>query len=446
MLLAAPSHAIPWTRIPLPPHVEYFTAMTAGSRYLFASMVDSSGAYMGLFRTPLESPGSWESIGQQGLHTRKIIVGGDDDSSILVPNQDHAPDIIGSTDGGATWVPRDSGIEDDQWIYTMGSNGDFPGFVYGSARMEGGDPGVWIYRSTDFGASWTKWTLSDHVWGVFQHFAVPRNHSATAYSLSYTGFNADMVYVTRDGGITWDRSDPGWPPDAIPIDFDCFDQTSPSYLFMPTIGSILDWWYNGMYAGYVFPPFDSGGQIGSETALWAPGIVFVAGVDQISRLGVAYATPSLQWGPWTMLQDGFRDTWHPLPYENPDKYQFVAAHHTARLFLSVWRDGLWMRDVSDVMGVGGPAEPILHLSCSPPWPNPTRDGASFFLSGPASKPIPVEIVDVQGRMVSRLQAEPGKLLRWNGLIGDGHPAPAGIYYLRAGAAGEEARSSVVIAR
>lgn len=80
----------------------------------------------------------------------------------------------------------------------------------------------------------------------------------------------------------------------------------------------------------------------------------------------------------------------------------------------------------------GPALPR-ELALSSARPNPTRSGATLELALPAPADVRVSVVDVQGRVASRLASgrrEAGRhVLAWDGRVG-GREAPAGLYLVR----------------
>jgi hypothetical protein len=75
-----------------------------------------------------------------------------------------------------------------------------------------------------------------------------------------------------------------------------------------------------------------------------------------------------------------------------------------------------------------------------PFPNPSRGAVYVALSLPAPGYVLIEVIDLLGRTVATLEAremEPGShVLAWDGHDHAGRPASAGIYVLRARAAGQ----------
>jgi hypothetical protein len=428
-----------WTSIPLPAHVAYLSALTAGSSHLFAAMCDSSGNYLGVMRTPLAAPGTWENLGQSGRFIRKIIVGGPEDSFILVPGSG-TTDIIGSTDGGSTWIPRDAGIEnDDRWIINLSWNGQFPGRVYASAT----NPGMWIYVSTDFGATWSMWTLCEGCSGQFRYLATPQDGGVKSYAMNLTGYDEDRPYKTTDGGTTW-HTVPTQSPSWVPFN-DLDVSTDSRDLYMTTYSGIV-WWRDDTIQNPMIPPLGYEGMTAAEAPTWAPGRLFVAGVDASGKLCVTYSSDP--WTDWTILSDGFPGVTSPAPLWNAEKFQLAASRNTPQLFYSTWGLGLWVRDLrADLADVNaGPRSAALGLQVSQPWPNPAAGDISILSRVSSGQDVQVEVLDCAGRALCRLGGRTtgeGTVFVWNGRLAN-TPAPAGVYYIRATSGNQSATRRLVL--
>jgi hypothetical protein len=341
-------------------------------------------------------------------------------------------------------VPRDTGIEDDRWILTLGWNGAFPGRTYASALRSGGG-GFWIYSSSDFGGSWSKWGSEDGWSSGFQYFAVAQDPGALAYSVIESGFFETFVFRTEDGGAEWASIDSG----SLPfIDLDVSPRDEPRMLYAPTGFAFIRIWSDDSWWGAVLHPFKDGGHFGNETPAWAPEHLFAAGVDMEDRLSAAMTT--YPYDQWTMLQEGYPDEPGPGPgsYDDVDKFQFAAAPHAPLLFVSAWGRGLWMREMSDVVAVDGAATADVRLALAPPRPNPSGGGVTLRLLDDRSLPVVAEIIDVQGRVISRVGglSSADKTLVWDGLDSGGRTVAAGTYYVRVRSGSEAATRSVTLVR
>lgn len=95
----------------------------------------------------------------------------------------------------------------------------------------------------------------------------------------------------------------------------------------------------------------------------------------------------------------------------------------------------------------GVTRPGLRLSS---YPLPARGLVTLALASLRSDPVAVRIYDMRGRLVrdlgTRQPAAWTGAIGWDGLDGDGHEAPSGVYFARATAAGAEARCRIVLAR
>ncbi len=93
--------------------------------------------------------------------------------------------------------------------------------------------------------------------------------------------------------------------------------------------------------------------------------------------------------------------------------------------------------IPTVAVIPSPPGPVARLSA--PWPNPGRDPIALSLELPRAGAATVEVLDVTGRIVSRLADGPfaagTHLLRWDGSDARGDRAPAGVYFVRASGPG-----------
>jgi len=131
------------------------------------------------------------------------------------------------------------------------------------------------------------------------------------------------------------------------------------------------------------------------------------------------------------------------------KFQFEAAPHDPLLFLSAWGQGLWMRNMGDVVGVEERDQPKPGLSLSTPWPNPTTDEVALKVGGGSGWRANADVLDVLGRTVDRLGVDSwrsGGIVSWDGRMSDGSHAPAGVYYIRVSTTAEAVTRALVLVR
>ncbi len=97
-----------------------------------------------------------------------------------------------------------------------------------------------------------------------------------------------------------------------------------------------------------------------------------------------------------------------------------------------------------------PASTVERLGLSFAGRNPARDGATLELAMPSRAWVEVDVYDVRGRRVHRLERrelESGRhLIRWDGTDGGGNAAGAGIYFVRARAGGEKTDLRIALLR
>ncbi len=131
------------------------------------------------------------------------------------------------------------------------------------------------------------------------------------------------------------------------------------------------------------------------------------------------------------------------------KVRFQAADLGNQNIIEAGVDDLIVFDASlqpvdvDLGGAGG------RIAFRSVWPNPSEGRVNLSLLSPGGR-VEVEILDIQGRSVRDLYrggSVPGSMaLTWDGGRSDGSRAAAGLYFVRARAAGEEAVTRVVMAR
>ena len=83
--------------------------------------------------------------------------------------------------------------------------------------------------------------------------------------------------------------------------------------------------------------------------------------------------------------------------------------------------------------------PPARLALRAPAPNPSSGRVTLAVELPAASVTDVDVIDLAGRAqrtLHRGEAPAGVLaLEWDGLDGRGRPVPAGLYFIRARAAG-----------
>ena len=110
-----------------------------------------------------------------------------------------------TTDGGETWEEIEAGLPEDDHMGRIGLAGapSNPDMIY--AIIEASDDEKGVYRSTDFGATWTK--QSDYMATSPQYYnelIVDPKDPERVYSMD------TFTHVTEDGGKTWTKLSLDW--------------------------------------------------------------------------------------------------------------------------------------------------------------------------------------------------------------------------------------------
>jgi hypothetical protein len=396
-----------------PPPGDHVKAMEAGETYLF---VRTSA---GLFRTPLEGSGVWESLGNlDGSYVTDLLVAGPGDSHILATT-DTERVLYRSTDGGQNWtyLQMSSGATSHHLAW----NGVFPGRVYFRVREISGDFRWYtVLMSTDFGDSWSViWSYADR---NINFIEAGQGGSDVVYIGEWLGSMRTLPHKSADAGETWIDLSPM-------VDSDYYDEAAVNptdsdalYVFACQITYDLHRWKGEDYLGASeVGIFGHGLQIPS----WGDGLVFVAGGRHVG--GVTHAIDVL-----ASADDG--ETWFPVrePLGHTNDHwsiRFDAARSEPLLFVS-FREALLMLEF-DVSSADDRPEVLDGLSVSTAHPNPAAGDVRLRFDGAVEPGARVCVIDASGRRIRGIPLGPGtRTLVWDGRLSDGHRAPSGIYFIR----------------
>jgi hypothetical protein len=82
------------------------------------------------------------------------------------------------------------------------------------------------------------------------------------------------------------------------------------------------------------------------------------------------------------------------------------------------------------------------------FPVPAANGLTFVVRAPGPGPVAIEIHDLAGRTVRKLEGAAGldgtASLAWDRRDGDGRVLPGGVYFARGSGAGERASRRIVL--
>lgn len=112
-------------------------------------------------------------------------------------------------------------------------------------------------------------------------------------------------------------------------------------------------------------------------------------------------------------------------FTEPDTIRFFCAYHEPDM-----RGVLVISTNASV----DPVDPPLALRFSaPPVPNPARSVVTFAVGLPRTRPVKLDVRDVQGREIAALHrgdlAGGEHVFRWRGTLPDGSPARSGVYFV-----------------
>ncbi|MBU1950717.1 MAG: hypothetical protein KJ927_18535, partial [Candidatus Eisenbacteria bacterium] len=262
----------PWVELTTPPGLQRWICY-AGNTYLFVAGDE------GLYRTPLSSPGIWESIGLAGMDLYCMVAGGEDDSFIMAGSR--GADLMNrTTDGGESWITT-SGSSEIRTVM-LAWNGELPGRVY-SYHWESSSYGSQhlVCVNTDFGAqwdcTWSHWNPAGEPYPCWvDYLAAPSDGSNNAYlGVTCNGCLGEQEMGSRkstDGGATWFNL-PGYLVQMIDQVSATTSSIDPQRLFVAIYDQIHKW-QGDQYFGVESCGISTSSVISPR---WAGGDLFVGG-------------------------------------------------------------------------------------------------------------------------------------------------------------------------
>jgi photosystem II stability/assembly factor-like uncharacterized protein len=115
--------------------------------------------------------------------------------------------VMRSVDGGATWQRRDSGWPSGQHVLSIAVDPADPDTLYAASQnLDATQPfGGTVMKSTDGGAVWFDITTGLDLTQSFRKILVDRFDPSTLYLAT----NREGVFISRDGGATWNSWNEG---------------------------------------------------------------------------------------------------------------------------------------------------------------------------------------------------------------------------------------------
>jgi hypothetical protein len=294
-----------------------------------------------------------------------------------------------------------------------------------------------VYRSEDFGNSWTQTTEQFSINGG-PYLVAPRDGSALVYCVFYDIYWENECHRSTDAGSSWTALPCYSATFVVSHDFDLLPADPMNRCVLFGDDEIGRW-----HDGDPLPSWVGLHEtIGVEMPAWAPECAFIAGKDSAGRLQAAWRT----WGgsAWLPLNDGFPSNPGPGVDWLYWYYHLEAAPGMPRLFYATCNGGLWMRDVEEVVA-GFEESGLARLALAPVQPNPASGPVTFRLEGAVAGVTGWRVLDAAGRCVFRASDAADRSLVWDGRRSDGRKVPAGVYWVRAELpAGSATRSFVIL--
>ena len=320
-----------------------------------------------------------------------------------------------STDGGASWIPRYGGLTStlitSLGVFPNGAGGMnlFAGAYYsGSISQPGG-----LFISTNGGEAWTRNTF---VTDPSMCFATIPN--ASGGTDLFVGTYSSGVYRSTDYGTTWtdaglrtiDYKGQSIAPQVFALAV-APNSSGGTNLFAGTYGSGV---YRSSDNGRSWIPANNGLTTGQIHAL----VVSDTNIFAATHQGGVYLS-SINRPNWTAVNVGM-----------PSREVHALAISGTNIFAGTWGDGVWKRSLSNITDVEKPSADLpRHFALDQNYPNPFNPSTHITFNLPSRSMVSLKIFDALGREVSMLVA--GELTagthtrQWNAA-----GLPSGVYFYR----------------
>jgi len=316
---------------------------------------------------------TWGDTGIVGIDVTSLIVSGQYILAGTIPQPLFQPHYNGgmyrSTDFGKSWTFANAGIPDSD-IIAMGAIGagtSSPVFFAGT-QYDG------IYRSTDFGASWSAANNGLHTIFV-DGFAVAGANSSSPTIFAATLFG---MYRSTDKGDSWEQVDNGLTDTNI-------------YAVCMSGNNIL----TGSYFGGIFLSSDNGQS-------WAPSNSGPTNIDSQSIFGFTTSGPNVI---ATSNNTVYLSTNNGTSWESKDSTGLTITLPVIfgpDIYLATY-DGVWRRALADY-GLSAVASSVPVGNSLTAYPNPISESVKISFSPPESGIAEVTVVNLLGEEVARIFA------------------------------------------
>jgi hypothetical protein len=193
----------------------------------------------------------WENvfIGPEFNSFRYVFIDPNSDDEIIyagyASQSDHAG-IIKSTDGGSSWILISNGIPAvNKWsgaVITQPDNSEIAYCAVGGF----GELNATVYKSSNGGGSWASTNLSLGAWSKVTDLLI----SPLDNQIIYAATAENGVYMTLDGGLNWQATEPAIPAGYVTHFSRPFFMNDTSYFCASTFSS-------SAYRTKVFNPISS---------------------------------------------------------------------------------------------------------------------------------------------------------------------------------------------
>jgi photosystem II stability/assembly factor-like uncharacterized protein len=297
--------------------------------------------------------------------------------------------IFGTTDGGQTWTPQESG-------QIFSASASFPDVLYfweASTGVAVGDPinGEYeIYTTTDGGVNWILVDGANIPNPTNGEFGLTRSFAARGNSFWF-GTNKGRLYKTTDFGATWTVYSTGTTDAVVSLDFademvGWVELSNNTSFAFKSIQRTIDGgatWTNITPAGTFFNPSKDGG------LAYVPYTAY-------TLVASGYDNTNLVYGSAYSLDAG--DTWVTI---DSDVFHFAVSFLDN---LTGWSGGVNTDYVTDGMWKYSGAFVAtnvkgIELSEFNLYPNPSGGLFYFSFDAPNDQPLHIRVTDAIGRTV-----------------------------------------------
>jgi len=414
-----------WESIQLPEDGAYATALAVGTEFIAVAVRNMEDDRLGVFRTSIDEPGAWESLGLEGVSVTSLIMANSSGSTVMA-SCSSGDDLIFYWSEPGGWVPRASGIDADA-VVTLSGDRVNPSRVYASTSGPFSESGYGIATSDDDGQTWGYWQLCDNdcITSGIRGIDVKPFNDSVARATHFNGFWETELLITLDGGSEWEIILDHRFSDIYSVDLCARPYAFETDFYLLGPYGIVAWENGTWIGGYATPFSGSWGHLGIETPLWDPTRFYLAGVYEDGTPDVVVTEdPDLG---WESIGGGLPPSSTLIPNQQWNKYQLVAAPDRPRLLLSLFETGLWILDLTGVVGVEyGVDRPTAGVVA---YPNPSPGDVTIAVRGDRRLlEHSLRVVDVLGRVVQTLEVGSGvTTLRWNGRDRVGREVASGVY-------------------